>query len=556
MLDGTRNSFGEEELFRQLCYSHYNKVNNIIRRRVRNVEDSQDLTQLTFIRAREAFSSYDKNRPFNNWINTIAMNLIRDYARYNKKWKFSNNERVIENNHHYSIESNIILNDFRDKIQEAIPQLREDYQEILKFRSNGAEYKEITELLELPKGTMMSKLYRARKDLISILLDTVPEIKKTLPSLRKLRFIELEDKEKQKLEDKINNIDADNITLNRINKLPYHQRIVFIGLNYCDISKEELSCYLNVPIDIIKSLNKFARNNEFVSDIVKGRLSSKIKKYDQFLTSEESIVLDYILEKKDKKLSSNSNNNLEELSKLLNQNNFYTSFLYHEVNSKIKQALDQGKFPIERSSLLDLRFKKTVNMYVQGYEIKYIAKQMGVKKESIYTYLTKARRMLGLNKKELESYIKTKQLSTGQYNKKEIIEASYDLPNQMGRVLRLNLEGHEISEISGILEVNNRTVSTYLTRAKKKLNISHTQFFNQGDDIEILEKEIIQIENVEEYLHLLAPKQAEAVYLREIQGLSNNQAAKAIDTKITTLSNNYMLGMRNIIKYQSLLVLN
>lgn len=126
-----------------------------------------DLSQEAFIRAYKNFPKFDRKKKFFTWYYKILKNLCLNYIRDRKQRK---------ENHFIEIENdNLYVDDFSKKIEgveiltlieKAIEELEFEEREVIILREfEGHGYKEISELLNIPIGSVMSRLFYARKRL-------------------------------------------------------------------------------------------------------------------------------------------------------------------------------------------------------------------------------------------------------------------------------------------------------------------------------------------------------------------------------------------------------
>lgn len=134
-------------------------------------DSAMDISQEAFIRAYRNFDKFDKNRNFFTWYYKILKNLCLNFIRDNKN---RNKENFLE------LRNKILSSDSPDfileekelwqNLYEAIEKLSNDEREILVLREfEDMSYAEISELLNIPEGTVMSRLYYARKKLSSLM---------------------------------------------------------------------------------------------------------------------------------------------------------------------------------------------------------------------------------------------------------------------------------------------------------------------------------------------------------------------------------------------------
>ncbi len=79
---------GDRQAYALLVDEYKSPIYNLAYRMTANVEDADDITQETFIRAYQYLWRYDPRKKFFTWLYTIAFNLIKNHLRKNKKINF------------------------------------------------------------------------------------------------------------------------------------------------------------------------------------------------------------------------------------------------------------------------------------------------------------------------------------------------------------------------------------------------------------------------------------------------------------------------------------
>ncbi len=138
----------------------YNPLLGYVRKRVRNQEDAEDLTQDVFFKL--AKSNNDQVDNLKNWVYTIARNTITDYYRKNQL-----QTKAIEGNTYFDTES---IEDAGQELGKCVGsfvnQLPEEYRELLTLSElNEIPQKEIADLLDMNYETVRSRIQRGRKKL-------------------------------------------------------------------------------------------------------------------------------------------------------------------------------------------------------------------------------------------------------------------------------------------------------------------------------------------------------------------------------------------------------
>jgi len=132
-----------------------------------NHDLAMDASQEAFIRAYKNFAKYDQSKKFFTWYFKILKNLCLNMLRDNKKFENIDllEERMEDSE---SIAGTYEQEEMRHLMQMAMFKLNAIDRGILVLREfEGFSYKEISEIMEIPIGTVMSKIYNARKKLYS-----------------------------------------------------------------------------------------------------------------------------------------------------------------------------------------------------------------------------------------------------------------------------------------------------------------------------------------------------------------------------------------------------
>ncbi len=132
-----------------------------------NHDDALDMSQQAFIRVWNARESINPECPFYPWFYTIlkrlCLNSQRDKNR-GRETALSMLPSWIEPVSGEDTSAGIIQAEQSKLIQDALSSLSIDDREIIVMKDlEGYSYKEIAELLDIPTGTVMSRLYTARK---------------------------------------------------------------------------------------------------------------------------------------------------------------------------------------------------------------------------------------------------------------------------------------------------------------------------------------------------------------------------------------------------------
>lgn len=165
---------GSEEAFRHLVERYYQQAYAIALYWTHNREVALDISQESFVRVYRNLSRFDVNRPFKIWLYTIVKRLAINYLeRYRKRWTVFSD--YLSGSHSGSLpdawhESSLEKRERQEQVWKALRELEEKDREIILLRDfEDFSYKEISEVLGLPIGTVMSRLFHARKKLANII---------------------------------------------------------------------------------------------------------------------------------------------------------------------------------------------------------------------------------------------------------------------------------------------------------------------------------------------------------------------------------------------------
>ncbi|MDP2469651.1 MAG: sigma-70 family RNA polymerase sigma factor [Candidatus Palauibacterales bacterium] len=136
-------------------------------------QDAEDLSQEAFARAFKARARLDPDRPFYPWLYQIlrrlCYNFTRDTSTRRRKLERAGSWLVAEATVRASVddpERVRATDELRDELERAIEDLPLAQREVFVLKEfEGLKYREIAELLDVPIGTVMSRLYAARHKL-------------------------------------------------------------------------------------------------------------------------------------------------------------------------------------------------------------------------------------------------------------------------------------------------------------------------------------------------------------------------------------------------------
>jgi len=135
-----------------------------------NLDDARDALQDTFVKAYEALHRFDLRRPFGPWFFQILRNHCRDLLRSRQaRFKVETLDEGIEM-HPADVEKGPERtrqrSAARDLLWRALERVGDEHREILVLKElQGFRYNEIAVILDIPEGTVASRLFHARRAL-------------------------------------------------------------------------------------------------------------------------------------------------------------------------------------------------------------------------------------------------------------------------------------------------------------------------------------------------------------------------------------------------------
>ncbi len=131
-----------------------------------SAEDARDVTQEALMKALRHLSEYDSQWRFSTWIYRITRNTCIDLQRRRRPTAELNEETIAEDALGGRPSSPLQAALFQEDsliLHQAMGSLRENYREIVVlYHFENLSYREISDMLEIPIGTVMNRLFRAR----------------------------------------------------------------------------------------------------------------------------------------------------------------------------------------------------------------------------------------------------------------------------------------------------------------------------------------------------------------------------------------------------------
>ena len=137
----------------------------------KNNQDAEDILQESYIKALSKINELDKPESFSSWLNQIVANKSKDFLKKKKPMLFEAEENEVfevlpDEDTNFTPEGNLDRTELQKTVMEVLDELSEEKRAcILMMYFEELSVGEIAETLEIPEGTVKTRLFSARKDL-------------------------------------------------------------------------------------------------------------------------------------------------------------------------------------------------------------------------------------------------------------------------------------------------------------------------------------------------------------------------------------------------------
>lgn len=167
---------GKPEAFGELVVRYQDRLYNSVYHMAGNERDAEDIAQDVFLRAYEGLRGFRQEAKFSTWLFGIMLNTVRNFwRRQGRRPAALSLDATAQDGQssfsdppspHDGPQETNVREERVARVRAAIDELDEESREILVLRDiEGFSYTELAEVLELPLGTVKSRLYRARAGL-------------------------------------------------------------------------------------------------------------------------------------------------------------------------------------------------------------------------------------------------------------------------------------------------------------------------------------------------------------------------------------------------------
>lgn len=159
---------GDQDAFAKLVQMHQRRVFNLVYRMLQNYEESNEITQETFLAAWQGLPAFRGDARFSTWLYRIAYNCCLKQLEVRKRDKvlqaaMQEEHMLQQDNSDAKMLAELDARDFQALVREHLSQLPAKYRIVLILRHlQEMTYEEMAEILTVPIGTIKTHLFRAR----------------------------------------------------------------------------------------------------------------------------------------------------------------------------------------------------------------------------------------------------------------------------------------------------------------------------------------------------------------------------------------------------------
>ncbi len=172
---------GDAAAFEELVFRHRDRIYARAFSMMRNEESALDLSQEAWVKGWQRLVQFQGESSFTTWMTRIVINLCLDQLRKQKRQRAESIEEMNEESGGVERQMPVVAvnpterlerGELRQRIDKAMNQLSYEHRTVLVLHEfEEMEYKEIAKTMDCSIGTVMSRLFYARRKLASLLAD-------------------------------------------------------------------------------------------------------------------------------------------------------------------------------------------------------------------------------------------------------------------------------------------------------------------------------------------------------------------------------------------------
>lgn len=167
---------GDPSAYRGIVERYQGRIYSVVYGMLRNPEDSKEVAQEAFVKAYQKLSTFRLESKFYTWLCRIAINLSIDLLRKRKRRDHSefdegigardSSGEILDMYNNERPDKLLERSELHTKIIQEVEKLPAEQKQAIVLREiDGLSYREISEIMNIPEGTVMSRLFYARKKL-------------------------------------------------------------------------------------------------------------------------------------------------------------------------------------------------------------------------------------------------------------------------------------------------------------------------------------------------------------------------------------------------------
>src|SRR5215475_2892312 len=172
---------GDMTAFEELVARHRDKIYARAFSMMRNEEEAIDLSQEAWVKSWQRLQQFQGDSSFGTWMTRIVINLCLDQLRRRKRQRTESIEEMDEESGGVERQMPVVVvnpterlerGELRQRIDQALAQMSNEHRTVLVLHEfEEMEYKEIAKAMDCSIGTVMSRLFYARRKLAALLAD-------------------------------------------------------------------------------------------------------------------------------------------------------------------------------------------------------------------------------------------------------------------------------------------------------------------------------------------------------------------------------------------------
>ncbi len=184
---------GDQDALAELLVTHQDRLYNTVLRMVSQRDDAAEVTQDVMVKVIEHISEYDGRAALTTWMTRIAMNQSISHLRKRRLRRMASLDSTspggrpdngqetqalrdrLQETGELSPDQSVEQGEMTDHLHNAIERLDDDFRAVIVLRDlNEMDYAQIADALDIPVGTVKSRLFRARVALRQLLASVYP----------------------------------------------------------------------------------------------------------------------------------------------------------------------------------------------------------------------------------------------------------------------------------------------------------------------------------------------------------------------------------------------